>query len=134
MFRSLLQPMWNFTIHPLKGPTSSLVPVTGSDTICTNSSSPLVDIVCFSPTYRPYIRNFSLLSPTDVESHDTRAIIDKYSFSRDWWLGWPTFLLIWFEMSHEFKVKNKNVGCDSWVEGQKVQKTKICGASRETIA
>ena len=63
---------------PLGAPTSSLAhrPVSGSDTICNSSSSPLVDIVLFS--LLSIVVNLtvlkrvsvSFLSPTDVGSHN----------------------------------------------------------------
>ena len=50
IFRSPLQPMWDLTIHPLDGPTSSLThrPISGFDTICNCPSLPLANIVRFS--------------------------------------------------------------------------------------
>ena len=51
MFRSLLQPMWDLTIHPLWGP-SVLADTSlgaGSDTICNSPSPLLADIFYFSP-------------------------------------------------------------------------------------
>ena len=49
MFRSPLQPMWDLTIHPSWGPTSSLAhrPISGSDTICNRQIPPLAYIVLF---------------------------------------------------------------------------------------
>ena len=89
MFRSLRQPMWDLTIHPLPGPAFSLRHrlVSGSDTICNHPSPSLADIVRFDSLriaisltifktrmlgrgFHILIRNVSFPSPIDVGSHN----------------------------------------------------------------
>ena len=92
--------MWDLTIHPHRGPASSLAlrlvsislwcsasllahcPIFGSDTICNSSSSWLSNIVLFGLSlnvfkthllrrgFHTLIKNVSFSSPTDVESHN----------------------------------------------------------------
>ena len=71
--RSFLQPMWDLTIHPSWRSASSLAhhPVSGSDTICNNSSSPLADIVRFV-RFSPLVILFLILNMVSEFSFLTR--------------------------------------------------------------
>ena len=77
------QPIWDLTIHPLSGPTSTLThrPVSSSDTICNSLISLPADIVLFRLPLKVFktcllrrgfhalIKGVSFSSPTAIRSH-----------------------------------------------------------------